>query len=266
MIPFILKIPDRHRILQFKELIMNLPVADLTIRYHISKLGFLWSLLNPLFMTAIYLLVFTSIMKFRTKNYSMFLLLGIILWRFFAEGTSTALKILKRNGQLIRKIYFPREFLVIGSVTSSFFSVILELCAFFIIFLFFGSKIHLSLLILPVLLFAELILVLGVSLLISTIYVFFRDYDDIWGLTIKAGFYLTPILWPLTVLGEDSVYLPYILINPMARIVISGRMLVLDGVVPSAESFFILFVTCGFIFLLGYITFKKYEPRLAREV
>lgn len=266
MIPIKLKIPERQTILQSKELIMNLAVADLKIRYKNSKLGFLWSLLNPLFMTAIYLLVFTSIMKFRTKNYSMFLLLGVILWRFFAEGTNTSLKILKRNGQLIRKIYFPREFLVIGSVISSFFSVILELFAFFIIFLFFGAKIHLSMLLFLPILFAELILVLGVSLLISTIYVFFRDYDDIWGITIKAGFYLTPILWPLSVLGEDSMYLPYIHINPMASIVISGRMLILDGVIPSAENFLFLFVTCSVIFLLGYMTFKKYEPRLAREV
>ena len=259
-------IPDKNTLIQNMELIWNFVVADLKVRYKNSKLGFLWSLLNPLFMTLIYLLVFTTIMKFRTQNYSMFLLLGIVLWRFFAEGTQFALTSLVRKGQLIRKIYFPRAIVVISSTISSFIGTILELVAFFIIFFVLGGKFSFAFLILPLILLAEFILVLGVGFSISTIYVFFRDYDDIWKLTMRAGFYLTPVIWPLSALGDDSTYLPYIMINPMSRIVTMARSVVIDGKIPSFESFFTLLIICLVVYFLGIKIFKKYERRLAREV
>jgi lipopolysaccharide transport system permease protein len=205
-------------------------------------------------------------MRFGTENYPVFLLLGLTLWRFFAIGTTSAMRSIVGKGHIIKKIYFPREVLVLSAVISAFISTSLEFVVFFFIFFLFGLKFSISFLILPIILILEFVLVLGVGLIISTLFVFYRDYNDIWEITLHAGFFLTPIIWPISILGENSRYLPYILINPMSRVVTMSRDMLLNGKIPQLMDFAILSAMCALVFLAGCLIFKKYEQKFAREV
>lgn len=243
---------------------MILTVSNLKIRYKNSVLGFLWSLLNPLLLMIVMLVVFAKLMRFNTANYSLFLLSGLIFWRFFASGTSQSLFSIVNRANLIRKIYFPREIIIFSHVFSCAVGFVLEFMVFFIILLFFGIPLSLSMLFFLFFLFLEFILVFGIGLALSSLYVLFRDYADIWELTLTVLFFLTPIVWPTAIIPKN--YLPYILLNPLSQIIITARASILEGVLPSFMNIISSTFLCFIVFVTGYLIFKRIEPRFGREL
>ena len=251
-------------IVEYWDLTMILTVSNLKIRYKNSVLGFLWSLLNPLLLMIVMLVVFTKLMRFNTANYSLFLLSGLIFWRFFASSTSQSLSSIVNRANLIRKIYFPREILVFSHVLSCAVGFLLEFMVFFFILLFFRIPLSPSMLFVILFLFLEFILVFGIGLALSSLYVLFRDYADIWELTLTILFFLTPIVWPTTIIPKN--YLPYILLNPLSQIIITVRSAVLEGTMPSLMSIISSTLLCLLAFIVGYLIFKRIEPKFGREL
>jgi len=113
-------------------------------------------------------------------------------------------------------------------------------------------------------LFLEFILVFGIGLALSSLYVLFRDYADIWELTLTVLFFLTPIVWPTTIIPKN--YLPYILLNPLSQIIITTRSAVLEGTMPSLMSIISSTLLCLLAFIVGYLIFKRIEPKFGREL
>ena len=137
-----------HYLLEYKELILNLTVSELKLKYKGSVLGFLWSLLDPLLMMMVLLIVFTKIFKFDIPNYPMYLLIGIIVWRFFS-ATGETLHSIVGKPNMIKKIYFPREILVLSTCLRALITSLLEFAVLFGFLLFWGTPLSLFVLFFP---------------------------------------------------------------------------------------------------------------------
>lgn len=207
-------------------LLKQLVKTDFKLRYQGSVLGYLWSLLRPLFMFAILYVIFGVFLKVKADipHYPAYLLLGILLWNFFAEITTGSVSAIVGKGDLIRKINFPKYVIILAVSFSAFINLVLNFVVFGIVMVLTGVEIswH-SLIIFP--LIAELFAIsLGLAFFLSALFVRFRDVSYIWEVILQAGFYATPILYPLSYVASTSpTVAKYMLLNPLAQIIQDAR-------------------------------------------
>lgn len=243
---------------RYRDLLKNLVVKDLKLRYKNTVLGFFWSLLNPFLILLVLYTVFTVFFRVRIQNYAVFLLFGIVMWRFFANGTMNGMRAVTDNVSIIRRIYFPREIFVISSVIASFIIAVLEFLVFFVIFIASGMSVSSAFLwIIPVF-FCELLIVLGIVFFLSASFYFYRDVAHIWEILLQAGFFACPIVYPVT--RVPVRFIKIYLLNPIAVIIQMGRSAVLSGIPPTIWSVYVLFTMSSIVLAVGYVVFKKSEP------
>ena len=198
--------------------------ADFKVRYQGSVLGYAWSLLKPLFMFAILYIVFVKFLKIGSDipHYPIYLLLGIVIWNFFGELTSQGLNSIVSHGDLIRKVKIPRWLIVASTSMSALINFGLNLIVIVVFMLINQVDISWRLLLLPFN-FAEVYLLgFGFSLMLSSAYVKYRDLSSVWDIVLQAGFYVTPIFYPLTMITNETVQ-KLLLLNPMAQSIQDAR-------------------------------------------
>jgi ABC-2 type transport system permease protein len=206
--------------------------TDFKLRYQNSVLGYLWSLLKPLMLFAILYTVFTQFLRIGrgVPNYPISLLLGIVLWNFFAEASAGALKSIVGKGNLIRKINIPRYLIPIASISSAFINTLLNLIVVFV-FVMFAQNTPLSwatLLVLPVLLLELIIISVATGFFLAALYVKYRDIEHIWDIVRQALFYTIPIIYPLSYIPSEKIQ-QAIMLNPLAQIIQDARSVVTYG-------------------------------------
>lgn len=254
-----------HTYYKYRELIWNLVVADLKNRYKNSALGFLWSFMNPLLTSAVLIFVFMHVFKFEISNYPLYLISGIIAWRFFAMTSATMYTILT-YGALIKKIYFPRQILVFSSCLSVFISSGIEFIILFLFAIALGGNITFWAFLTPFFFLVQFLLVLGISLGLSALYIYFRDLEHIWTVLLQAGFYAAPIIYPSTLIPPSSPYYLFLLANPMSHFIITYRHLLMYGDAPALGSLIgIAFFTIA-AYAIGLALFKWLEPNFAEVI
>jgi ABC-type polysaccharide/polyol phosphate export permease len=252
----------------YKELIWMLAKTDFKLRYHGSVLGYLWALLKPLLIFAIMNFVFSSLFNPRgtgAETYSLQLLTSIVLWTFFAEGTSAGMASLLSKAQLVTKIYVPRWTLILASTLNSALIFLMNLI---IIVAFFAYKQFLpsaeSILLFVMYSILVYVLVLAFALLTAPLYVKFRDLTLIWEVVVMALFYATPVFYPLQLLPIKIQKV--LLLSPMAFIIHFNK----EGLINN--HFANLYQTLGFvaavaiIFAISIISYKKFIPRVAEDI
>jgi ABC-type polysaccharide/polyol phosphate export permease len=193
---------EAFNILRYKELLRNLVMRDIKVRYKRSVLGFMWVMLNPLFMMLILNMVFSEVFKIATKNYTSYLLSGIILWNFFSQSTSTAMPSLLVNSNLIKKIYLPKAIFPLSVVMSAVVNFVFSLVPLFFIFYLTGTSIGGNIIMLPLVVIMVGIFCFGVSLILSTVTVFFHDTIYIYDVGLLALMYMTPVFFPEAIVPE----------------------------------------------------------------
>lgn len=210
-------------------LLRELVVTDFRLRYQGSVLGYAWSVLKPLFLFAILYIVFDRFLRLGrdVENFPIYLLLGIVLWTFFAEATNLGLQSIINRGDLIRKINFPKYIIVISGTVSSLINLVFNLLVVFA-FMFFSS-VHISgemLLLIP--LIVELyIFALAVAFFLAALNVKLRDVGYLWEIFMQAAFYATPVLYPLQmVYTQHETIARILLINPVAQIIQDARYII----------------------------------------
>ena len=204
---------------QNRALLAELVRTDFKLRYQGSFLGYAWSLLRPLFMFAILYIVFVRVFPLGKgiPHYPVYLFTGIVLWNFFLEMTVQSLGSIVGRGDLIRKIRIPRWIIVFSSSISALINLGLNLLVL-AVFMFLNHVDLMRTILLAPLLLAELYLfALGVSLFLAALFVKFRDVSYIWDVLLQAGFYLTPILYPLSKVN-NLLFEKLILLNPVAQV------------------------------------------------
>ena len=192
----------REEMWKTRGILFNFAITDLKIRYRNSVLGVLWSFIEPLLLLTVLFVVFSTMFKFEIPNFPIYLLLGIITWNFFKNGTNFALNSLTNRSALITQIYFPRSIPGLSAGITAAIMLIFELIVLGIFMVIFQFTPSITILLLPLILGLQLLLVLGVALPLSVLNVKFKDTEFIWGIVVHAGFFLTPIFYQFDMLPQ----------------------------------------------------------------
>lgn len=254
----------REEMWKTRGILFNFAITDLKIRYKNSVLGVLWSILEPLLMLAVLFFVFSTMFKFEVENFPIYLLLGIITYNFFKNGTTIALSSLSNRGSLITQIYFPRSIPAISSCFTASIMLIVELAVLGLFMIYFQFTPSLTILYLIPVYCLAFVFVLGVSLGLSVLNVKFKDVEFIWGIVLHAGFFLTPIFYQFDMLPENVQNI--LQFSPMVQIVTMAHHVTIYGTLPSLNS---ILYTTGSIFVIlgiGYLIFRKYQARIVEEM
>ena len=248
----------------YRHLIWKIAVSDFKLRYKNSVLGFMWSLAEPLLMLTVLYFVFTNLMRVNVEHYQFFLLMGIISWNMLARGTTFSLTSIIGRAGLVQKVYFPREVLVISSCITAFLMTLFEFVVFGAFMLAFKVMPGITILYGPFVLLVEFVLILGLSLGLAALNVYYRDIQYIWAVFLQAGFFAAPIIYPVSIIPENYVWI--VRLNPMTHIIdmlresviYSGSTLLADWIFISAAALSLL--------AAGYLVFLKLEPGFAEEM
>jgi ABC-type polysaccharide/polyol phosphate export permease len=259
-----------------RELLVNLTLREVRGKYKRTALGQSWSLLNPLVQMAIFTVVFGVLIRIRPEPgdpsgldvFALWLVAGLLPWAFFANAVNGGMGALIGNANLINKVYFPRETLVLSTVFSWNVSFATELLVLTAALLVLGGS---PLLFLPLVVVAVVALTafaLGVALALSVANVYFRDTQHFMALVMQVWFYATPIVYPLSLVhakAPGTVETVYRL-NPMERFVGIFRDLLYDNRLPPAADALYALVAAAGTLALGWWLFRRYEGRLAEEL
>lgn len=249
---------------EFKYLIYNLVLRDLKVKYKGSTLGFLWSLLNPLLMIVVYTVAFKYVMKIRVPNFPIFLFSALLPWNFLSSTLSMGVTSITENSNLVKKVYFPREVLPLSIVLVNLFHFCLSFLVLIPALLFFKIIPGFSFLFLVVIVFFQTLFVLGLTLLASSLDVYYKDVKHILEVMLNLWFWLTPIIWPLYLVPEKLQ--DYVYLNPFTAFVQAYRDIILNNQFPKPLILTILVVTGILVFLLGALVFQKKQRRFAEEI
>lgn len=241
----------------YKPLLDELVTRDIKLRYRRSILGYVWSLLNPLLMMIIMTTVFSLILRFNVENYPLYVISGSTLFTFFTEACGTALNSILINGALIKKVYIPKYIFPLSSVVSSFVTMLFSCAAIVIVMIFTQSHFYWTQLLVPVPLLCVFVFALGFGFLLSSVTVYFRDMQHLWGVITTAWMYITPIFWPSSTVPDDFQWL--IQINPMYHFINFFRQILIDGVVPDPMAWLTCVVWAIVALVLGILVFRKLQ-------
>ena len=251
-------------IFEYKELIKNLVISDLKTKYSNSALGFVWSMLNPLLMMLVLYLVFNNVFRNNQEHFALYILIGLTGWRFFSLGTSMAMSSIVGRSSLVTKIYIPREILTLSVVLSALISSLLEFLVLIPLLLIFGIALSATILLFPALHVLYFLIVYGIALSLASLYVYYRDINQIWEVILQIGFFLSPIVYPISLIPEK--YMTYYMLNPITRLIEMYRDTLLYGKLPGLADFFLVFLFGIIMFVFGSWLFRKLSPRFAEEV
>lgn len=252
-------------VLRYRDLCLNLVSRDLKVRYRNSVLGFFWSLLNPLLMTSVFYLVFNVLLRSQIRMFPVFILCGILPWNWCSSSLIGSVNSIVGNGHLIKKVYFPRELLPASVVISNMVNFIMALPVLFSLMFVFGAPFTSLILLLPVLVLIQTMFLLGLSFLLSTINVFFRDSEVILEVLLLGWFFLTPIFYRIEDLTSDWSRVMYIL-NPMASIISTYRLILYQGGTPAFDFLLRTAATSLIVLLIGYWIFTRFSHVFGEEV
>ena len=254
----------REEMWKTKGILFNFAISDLKVKYRNSILGVFWSIIEPLLLLGVLFLVFSTMFKFDIENFPIYLLLGIITWNFFKNGTSIALGSLSGRSAFITNIYFPRSIpgLSAGITASIMLVTELGILGIFMIILNFSPPLTILYLI-PILLL-ELFLIMGISLGLSVLNVKFKDTEFIWGVILSAGFFLTPIFYQFDMLPESVRNV--LQFSPMVQIVTMAHHVTLYGELPPLNSILYAILSISIIVVVGYGIFRKFQRKMVEEM
>jgi len=257
-----------------RALLAELVRTDFKLRYQGSVLGYAWSLLRPLLLFAILYVVFVKVFPLGkgVPHYPVYLLLGLVMWNFFLEMTTQSLGSIVLRGDLIRKIRIPRWIIVLSASISALINLFLNLIVV-MVFLFLN---HVDLLMttlwLPLIIIEVYILALGCSLWLAAGYVKYRDLNYIWEVIMQLGFYVTPIIYPMTRITSLTVK-KLLLLNPMGQAVQDARYAVVThgttitkGVFSGGWYTYIPYIITIVVFITGLLYFKSQAKTFAENI
>jgi ABC-2 type transport system permease protein len=258
---------------RFLNLLWLTAAAEFKTRYLSSWLGYAWSLLRPLLFFAVLYLVFTRVIRFggQVENYAALLLFNIMLFQFFQDATSAAVRCVVQRENLVRKMQFPRIVVPLSVVLNASLTALMNMVAALVLIIAIGVEPRWTWLLLPVILAALLVFTTGVSLALAALYPRFRDVDQIWAVASRALFYASPVIYPIEFVPES--WRALVAANPLTPILEQARIWVIDPAAPSlaetAGSASALLIPVA-IFVgacaVGFWLFEREAPRVAEEL
>ena len=262
---------------RFFDLLWLTAVTEFRLGFHGTALGFLWSLIRPLLLFSVLLLVFTHIFRFgdTVKDYPALLLFNVMLFGFFQEATSLSVTSVVRNETVVRKMQFPRLVIPLSVVATTAFQLALNLVVVLIFMLVYGVDPLWTWLLLPLILIGMTLITTTTAMLLSALYVRFRDISIIWSVAVTVLFYATPVLFPIDAISQTAPGLrDAIACNPLSPLFEQANEWMIDpnapGFVETANGnpLLILIPIVGYLAIvgLGIMVFRHEAPLVAEEL
>ncbi|MBO5479010.1 MAG: ABC transporter permease [Clostridia bacterium] len=249
---------------QYRELLKSNTKKEVRGKYKHSFLGVLWSFLNPLLQIMVYAIVFPLILRNKQEHYVVFLCCGLIPWNFFSIAINRAAGTMLENGNIIKKVYFPREILPISIVTSEAINFIISTIIIIAFVLFDGIALTPYILYYPLILLVQYLLILAISFIISAITVYIRDIQHLISVVLQLVFYATPIVYAANTIPENFAWI--LKYNPMTYIINGYRDIFLNQTAPDVKMLILLLAIMVVACVVGYMIFHKLQKGFAEEL
>ena len=248
---------------RYRELLRQLVIREVKLRYKRSVLGFAWTVLNPLFAMAIFTMVFSRIFGQR-PNYSLYVITALLGWNLFSLGTSRGLDSVVMNGPIIRKVFVPKAIFPVAAVVSQVVNFVFSQGPLFLFMVAIGAGFSRSLLWLPIPVLSLTGFAMGIALLLGTFNVFFRDVKYFYEAGVMAWFYATPIFYPPEIIPSEFKFLLYV--NPMYPLLESLRAPLYRASAPPLDLLILGLGISLFTLFLGWAVFHRFEARFIHYV
>lgn len=252
------------KIYQYRELLKTNIKKEVRGKYKKSFLGILWSFLNPLLQIAVYALIFPLILKNTQDNYVVFLCVGLIPWTFFVTTVTQCTSTVITNGNIIKKVYFPREILPISIVTSNTINFLISTLIIIAFILFDGMILTKYIIFYPLILLVQYVLLLAISFILSAVTVYLRDLEHLVGVVLQVLFYATPIVYSSTTIPASFQFI--MKINPMASVIDAYRNIFYYQTCPDLKSILLWLLISVVLCFIGYKIFNKLQKGFAEEL
>ena len=254
-----------QEICEYRDMIASLVRRELRGKYEKSVLGFLWAFLSPLFQILIYSVVFTVVFHNSMENYYIFLMTGMLPWTFFSDSLSQGTGSIVYNSEMVKKIYFPREVLVIGEVTAKLVNMLLSFLVMAAFLVVSGIGFSVQLVLLPAIVAAEYLFALGLAFLVACTTVYLRDLEYVINVILMAWVWASPIMY--TVDGIDNrAFLCFISVNPFTYICGVYQKIFYFHEWPAMYEVMIPFIEGIIVLIIGFIVFGRCKRRFAEEL
>lgn len=240
-------------------LLSQLVERDFKTRYRRSVLGVLWSLLNPLLIMVVQYLVFSTLFRFDIPNYAVYLLTGIVMFNYMSEATSQSMTCIIQNASLINKVYIPKYIYPLSRVLSSGVNFLFSLLALYIVIISQGLTINFSHFAVLFAVICMFIFILGVSLFLASMMVFFRDTQFLYSIVLTIWTYLTPIFYPESIL--PNYMMSVMEFNPMYHFIRFIRFIILEGGIPDPKAWVYCAVFALLSLIVGSYVFKRTQNK-----
>lgn len=252
------------KIYNYRELLKNNVKKEIRGRYKQSALGVIWTFLNPLLQLAVYAFIFPLILKTTQPYYVIFVCVGLIPWTFFTATISQSTWTIIGNGNIVKKVYFPREILPISVVTSNMVNFLISTIIIIAFCLIYGLGLTKYIIFYPIILLIQFIFQLALSFILSGITVYFRDLEHFVQIILMLLFYATPIVYSGETIPEAFKFI--ININPMAHIIEGYRDIFYNQTMPDLIALGIVLGISIISCIGGYFIFKKLQKGFAEQL
>jgi ABC-type polysaccharide/polyol phosphate export permease len=249
-----------HELYRYRELLRNLVSRDIKKRYKRSALGFLWVMLDPLLIMLIFYIIFSGIFGKTIANYTAYVISGITMWQLFAQGTKVASLAFLHNRNLINKLYLPKSIFPISVVASSLVHFLFSLIPLFLIIIFSGTNLSPYIILLPIIVSFIFIFALGMSLIISTLAVFFHDVIYIYDVVLMGWMYLSAIFYPVSILPKK--FQIFMSLNPLYHYISLFRGCLYDKTMLTIDHVLLGFIFALLSFATGWSIYHKNKERI----
>ena len=254
---------------KYRALIDQLVKRDIKTKYRRSVLGLLWTVLNPLLMMTVLSIVFSYFFSRYgdVENFPVYLLCGQVIFNFFNESTSIAMGSIVHSGELIKKVYVPKYLFPITKVMSSGVNLLSSMIALVIVMVVTRSRVTPTVLLAVFPLLYVLLFSTGVSLFLSAAAVSFRDLMHLYSVVTTAWMYLTPVIYPMSILDGAPRWAVFIInANPLTAFIKIFRAVVLDGVTAPWILHVQSIIWCAIALVIGSLVFKKSQDKFILKI
>ena len=241
--------------LRFNPLLSELVSRDIKIKYRRSVLGVFWTMLTPLCMMVILSVVFSNLFKFDVENFPLYILSGQVIFNFFSDSTSSSMTAILFNASLIKKVYVPKYLFVLARIVSSFINLIASISALFVMMVVTRVELHWEIVLSIIPLTMLVGFSLGIGLILAALTVKFRDIMHLYSVFTMGLMYLTPVIYPMSILPETIHKI--VMINPLTNYLIMFRDVIFNSTFPTLGSLAVGAIEMVVALMLGLWVFYR---------
>lgn len=252
------------RLVYLRDLLRELVLRDMKLRYKGSMLGLAWSLLNPLAQLLVFGLVFSTILPLNIPNYTAFLFSGLLVWSWFQSSLFAATTVIVDGRSLIKRPGFPVALLPVVTVMANLVHFVLALPVLLLFLLLTGLPLHGTVLLLPLLIAIQFLLTLSIGYFLAAVHVTFRDTQHLVGVFLLLFFYLTPIFYDGGVVPERFQF--FYRLNPLLHLLEAYRTILIDGRLPNLVALGVVTAVSLGLLLLGFRVFRRASYTFVEEL